>query len=292
MAFFGNNQFAGPAAGSFAGLPEAPPMAGKGGSTLTQQLPPAPPMKKKASAFDDDNYQQTMLALAAGFFGSQNFGDGLGNAATAIYNQNERLRQQALPQLGGPDDAFEVYTDPQTGERTYKPVQQFVDYQQGKRVKPKDVADMNGRAMYAISQMGSPEEQAAAFAEIRANPELYGVDVDTLPTSWNPTYGNIVGNMGMTVSQAMTRKQAAENEDNREGHRNAADQDRAARTGIYRDRAQAATSQGAERISIAREALAKRGAGGGGRSGGGGKKGKAPISTMSTSELLSIALGN
>src|SRR3546814_16530032 len=60
------------------------------------------------------------------------------------------LRQEGRPVLGGPDDAFEIYTDPQTGERSYKPVKEFVEYNENKRTKQKDVADINGRIMYAI----------------------------------------------------------------------------------------------------------------------------------------------
>lgn len=271
------------------GFPQsAPPVSNGSAASLTQPLPPAPPApKKRPTAFDADNYQQTMLALAAGFFGSQNFGEGLGNAAQAIYGQNERLRKRGTTELGGPDDSFEIYTDPQTGERTYTPVQSFVDYNEKKRVKPKDIADMNGRAMYAISQMEKPEDQAAAFAEIRANPQFYGVDLETLPSTWNPIYGSVVGNMGMTVSQAMTRNQAGTNEDNREKHRNAADDDRTKRTDIIRDRAGTAASQGAQRLGIAREALGIRKAGGGA----GGSK-RTPINQQSNADLLSFVRGN
>lgn len=291
MALFGllGNK---PEASTGLGLPKAPPglaqsQPGLGG--LTAQLPPAPPPTKKASIWDDEHRKDTMLAISAGILQGNNFAEGMGGVAQNLLHQRQALRQEGRSQIGGPDDAFEIFTDPQTGERTYKPIPEFADYNAKKRVKPKDVADMNGRAMYAVSQL-PPAEQAAAYAEIRANPDFYGVDIDTLPAQWSPAYGSIVGNMGMTVSQAMTRGQAATNEGNREVHRTAADKDRTERTGIYRDRAAAATSQAAERIGIAREALAKRGAGGGGSSGK--KAGKSPISAMSTSELLSIALGN
>lgn len=291
MAFFGLFGNDKSRADPLANLPAAPPVSGGAmqapQSSLTQQLPPAPPPKKKATIWDDQHRKDTMLAISAGILSGNNIAEGLGGVSRNLLAQRQALRTEGRSQLGGPDDAFEITTDPQTGERTYKPVQQFVDYQTAKRTKAKDVADINGRVMYAISQLPAAE-QAAAFAEVRQNPDFYGVDTSTIPQQWSPAYGNIVGNMGMTVSQAMTRSQAAGNEANREVHRNAADQDRVERTGIYRDRAAATTSQGAQRIGIAREALDKRVAG---KASTGGKKGKPAISSMSTSDLLSIALG-
>ncbi len=294
-----------PAGNPIINLPKAPPVVpqGNGMPSLPQilkggweadtamsnnSLPSAPPAaRKKAGAFDDDNYQQTMLALAAGFFGANNFGEGLGNAAKAIYGQNDAIRKEGRPQLGGPDNSFEVYTDPQTGEHTFKPIQAAVDYQNRKRVKQKDVADIHGRIMTAISQLPA-EEQQAAYADVLANPDYYGADPEALPQTWSPTYGRVLGDMGMTVSQALTRKQAAEAEGNREKHRTVADEQREKRLGIYSERSEALTNQGEARIGIAREALSRRGSGGGGK---GGRKGKTPISSMSDADLLSIALG-
>jgi len=280
-----------PAAGGNAGfsIPELPPIAQA--PPIVEQLPKAPPVKK-ASAFDNDHYRQTMLALAAGFFGSQNFGDGLANAARTIYNQNESIRDEGRPVLGGPDDAFEIYTDPQTGERTYKPVKEFTDYNTAKRTKQKDVADINGRVMYAIQQL--PEaDRAAAYQDVLTNPDFYGVDPEAMPREYSRTYGSLTSNMGMTVSQALTRAQAAASETNRESHRDAADADRARRTEIYGNRASAATAQGDARIGLAREALDYRKAGGGsGKGGGGGGRGKKPrASEMDDTTLLNIIFG-
>src|SRR3546814_9311660 len=86
-----------------------------------------------------------LLAIAAGMGQGLNFGDGLGAAARNLYGLQQDLRQEGRPVLGGPDDAFEIYTDPQTGERSYKPVKEFVEYNENKRTKQKDVADINGR---------------------------------------------------------------------------------------------------------------------------------------------------
>src|SRR3546814_15971126 len=96
------------------------------------------------------------------------------------------LRQEGRPVLGGPDDAFEIYTDPQTGERSYKPVKEFVEYNENKRTKQKDVADINGRVMYAISQL--PEaDRPAAYQDVLQNPHFYGVDPDAMPREYSQT---------------------------------------------------------------------------------------------------------
>jgi hypothetical protein len=241
--------------------------------------------KAPGTAFDDDNYQQTMLKLAAGFFGSQNFGDGLANAAGTIAQTNDALKRSSQPQLGGPDDAFEVYTDPQTGERSYKPVEAFQGYLQGKRTKPKDVADMNGRVMDAILQL-KPEEQEAAYTHVLSNPDIYGVDPETLPKAWNPTYGRILGNMGMTVSQALTRRQAATNAQNTDRHREAAGVDRGRQLDLAEERAATQAAQGAERLRLAREALDLR------TRGGTGKASKGHVAGMSNADLLSLIGAN
>src|SRR3546814_11493534 len=86
-----------------------------------------------------------------------NFGDGLGAAARNLYGLQQDLRQEGRPVLGGPDDAFEIYTDPQTGERSYKPVKEFVEYNENKRTKQKDVADINGRVMRSEERRGGKE---------------------------------------------------------------------------------------------------------------------------------------
>lgn len=246
---------------------------------IPPKLPTPPPRPaKRAGAFDDDHYRQTMLAMAAGFFGSQNFGDGMGKAAQAIYQGNADAQKAGKPAIGGPDDAFEVYTDPQSGKHTYVPIQAAMDYKEKARIKAKDTADLNGRAMHAIMQM-DPAERPAAFAELKGHPEYYGVDASLLPAAWDDRYGNVIGNMGMTVGQSIGRQQQGDRDAVNAAGKAAAQADRETRTGIMSGRAATATRQGDERIGIAREALGIRKNGG---------ASKAPVSSMSTADLLAL----
>src|SRR3546814_10342329 len=97
--------------------------------------------------------------------------------------------------------------------------------------------------MYAISQL--PEaDRPAAYQDVLQNPHFYGVDPDAMPREYSPTYGSLTSNMGMTVSQDITRAQAAANSANAEEHRDIVDEDRRRRTGIYEARSAAATAQG------------------------------------------------
>lgn len=238
-------------------------------------LPPAPP--KAGSAFDSGHYQQTMLGLAAGFFGAGSLGEGLSNAAKTIAGQNASIAAAGRPQLGGPDNVFDVYTNPD-GTHRFAPIQPGVDYLQGKRENPKDVADIHGRVMYAIGQLPAAKRQAA-FADVKTHPDIYGVDPKRLPATWDDTYGGILGSMGMTVAQATSAHQAATNEDHRDG-------DRKIRTGIAAKRAEDAARLGGDRVALTRDALDLRKS-----KGPGGKMAKPAISSMSTSDLLNLIAG-
>src|SRR3546814_1207351 len=100
--------------------------------------------------------------------------------------------------------------------------------------------------MYAISQL--PEaDRPAAYQDVLQNPHFYGVDPDAMPREYSPTYGSLTSNMGMTVSQAPTRAQAAANSANAEENRDIVGEERRSRTGISEARMVAGTAQGATR---------------------------------------------
>ena len=229
-----------------------PDQAGRPPAPITPtQLPTMPP--KRASLFDKDHRQQSLLAIASGLLSSRNFGEGLGGAAQNLFGLQQNLRQEGRQrhEFGGPDDAFEIITDPQTGARTVKDVPVFQDYLSKKRVKAKDTADLNGRAMFALSKL--PEaDRPAVYSAMLANPEQYGIDPDTMPEQYDPRYTTVAGQMGMTVAQAQTRDQARDNSDATAAYRKEVQADRTARTGIFRERAAATTAQGEARIGIAR----------------------------------------
>ncbi|MGK6323468.1 hypothetical protein ACMGDM_10290 [Sphingomonas sp. DT-51] len=177
----------------------------------------------------------------------------MANASRNLMGLRDRLDTQnrQLHEYGGPDGAFEITTDPRTGEQSVQEVPQFRDYLDQRRRKPKDTADLNGRAMYALQQL--PEaDRPAAYAAMRANPEQFGVDPSNMPEAYDRSYVGLTANMGMTVAQATHRDQASIEGESRDMGRRAAAEDRAERTDIYRTRSEAAMAQGEARVGIAR----------------------------------------
>lgn len=228
------------------------------------RLPPAPPMAG-GGLFDPENRRDTLLAIGAGFLSGHNFADGAGAVAQNLYGRSQQLRQEQRQtrEFGGPDNAFEIVTDPRTGDRTVAEVPQFAEYLKDRRVKPKDVADINGRAMFALMRLPK-EQRAAVYADMRAHPDRYGVDPDTMPETYDENYAAVTSGMGMTVSQAMTRDQASSNAADLRTYRGQVHEDRQERTGIYRARSEATTAQGAARLGIARQREGRVARGGGG----------------------------
>ncbi|WP_375292309.1 hypothetical protein [Sphingomonas melonis] len=206
------------------------------------KLPAAPP--RSASPFDKEHRRETFLGLAQAFGSGFNFGDGLANAAGVLGQRYGDIRKETRQQheFGGPDDTFDIQTDPRTGERTVTAIPQFQQYLAEKRVKPADRADMNGRAMFALQQL-PPEQRAAAYASMRQNPGQYGIDPASMPAEYDPNYAAMAAGMGMTVSQAMTRRQADDRADATADYRAQVQADRTRRTGIYESRAAATTAQ-------------------------------------------------
>lgn len=248
-----------------AALPSVPP-----GASL-QQTPslPATPPSTRAGLWDPGNRHKTLLAIGTGLLSGQSFFDGVGKAGQNVFGLDDQLQaaSRKTREFGGPDNSFEITTDPKSGQRSVRPVAEFQDYLDHKRVKAKDTADLNGRAMFSLAQL--PEkDRPGAYAAIRANPEQYGVDASTMPETYDPQYVAMASGMGMTVSQGLTRQRADQNAANLQDYRKDIQEDRKERTGIYRERAAATTAQGnarlaqgAERISISKA----KGSGGGGK---------------------------
>jgi hypothetical protein len=209
-------------------LPVLRPAAPSAGA-LTSQLPAPPPAKAKSpNVWDKEHISQTLLAIGSGLLSGQNFGEGLGNAAQGILGLQQRLRDDRKKSIsyGGPDDQFEIAADAY-GNRTIRKVPEFAEAVEAKRKAakapgPKDNLDFRGRIVYAIRQL--PEkDRAAAYADVIANPDQYGVDVTGMPTAWSDNYGTIAGTMGMTVNQGIAQDRAnavaADQIKNREANR-------------------------------------------------------------------------
>lgn len=159
------------------------------------KLPLAPP--KRPSLFDDEHRRETFLAIAAGMGQGQNFGEGLSAAAQNLLGLQRGLREEGRPEIGGPDDAFEITTDPATGERTYKPIEPYQAYNTERDARaaalkalPRSPTAMEG--FDAIGRLASvvakyPDaQQAQAWAQGRASMAAQGIQ--GIPETYNPAY--------------------------------------------------------------------------------------------------------
>lgn len=230
----------------------------------SSRLPAPPP--HKSSLFDKEHRRQTLLTLGASLASGQTFGEGLstalGNLAGLQGNLSAEQRKQH--QLGGPDDSFEITTDPVTGERSYAPVPAFQSYLRDKArlLKPRDSADLNGRAMAAIEQLDEAK-RPAAYAAMLQHPEYYGIAPENMPPSYDPQYAANTAHMGMTVAQAQARATASANAESLRAARETAAADRGVRTDAFVQRSRALTNQGQQRIGISAAKAKSSGARGG-----------------------------
>lgn len=242
------------------------------GALSPSQAPAVVPAlaKKPASVWDKENRQRTFLAMAQAFGSNKNFFGGLGDAAGNIGSLMDQLANKKkkfeTPDLVGPSSSFERRIDPDTGAITYEPVKVMQDFIKDSREKPKDTADLSGRAMYAL-QTAPEGERAARYAHMVQNPEVYGMEKGWLPEAYDPAYVATRASMGSNVSQNRTRETAERSADIR------ADQSER-RLGIYGQRAADLTRQGDARIGQGQQRLNKappstRKGGGGGKSSGG-----------------------
>jgi len=228
---------------------QAPPAPGAG-----SRLPSAPPVPG-AHLWDPGNRHKTLLALGTGLLSGSSLADGIGRAGANAMGLEEQLNAERLTRLpqrqyGGPDGAFEIITDPATGERSVQPVKQFADYATAKRTKAKDTADLNGRAMAALQQL--PEaDRPAAYAMMLQHPDQYGIDAEHMPAAYDHRYADMTSRMGMTVAQAQAIERKAAEDAARAEARQRADADRARRTDAYVARSGALTSQGQQRLGVA-----------------------------------------
>lgn len=242
-------------------FPQAPPAPQMGppseGLVQAPQLPPAPP-SRKPSLFDKDHRRETFLAIASGMGQGLNFGEGLGAAAQNLYGLQRGLREEGKPQLGGPDNSFEVYTDPETGEHRFVPIKEAHEYLTDKRnrVTPKDLLDFNGRYAMQLNGITDPAQRATAEQYMASNPDLFPGFNKALIGGNSVTTGLVADN-GQNVTQARTTEQRALAEDHRQDYRQGVAADRAARTAITARKADASISQGAARIGLSAAAGAR-----------------------------------
>jgi len=160
---------------------------------------------KKPTIWDKEHISETLANIGQAFLSNQNFGEGLGAAAGAIGNGMRGLRQERVKSVeyGGPDDMFEITTDPATGERSVREVPEFSKaVKEGREartaVRGKDAVNFRSNALYGIAQM-PPAEREAAYQTLLASGSLYGVDTAGLPPGWDDSLGAIAGGVGMSM---------------------------------------------------------------------------------------------
>ena len=197
------------------GLPQAT-------TPLQQPLPEPPPSvrKKAPTIWDKDHISETLLNIGQAFLSNQNFGEGLGAAAGVMSDRQAGLRRenQRSVTYGGPGNRFEIATDPE-GNRTVREVPEFAaairEEQAAKNAPdPKDLADARSRVVFAVSRLPK-EQRQAAYADVIANPQRYGISPEGMPQAWDDTYGTVAGQSGLTVNQALANTRADRVADNR-----------------------------------------------------------------------------
>jgi len=151
-----------------------------------------------------------MLLHSLSFLSNQDFGAGLGAAAGSIGDRMKAIRAENTKSvaLGGPDNSFEVVTDPKTGQRTYRPVEAFQKYATDKYNREhaptrKETLETASSGMAAIMAL-PPEQRPAAAAALKARMREQGHDVGNLPDAENYSdqAATFVRDMGVpTVAQ-------------------------------------------------------------------------------------------
>ncbi|WP_216365598.1 hypothetical protein [Sphingobium sp. SA916] len=167
-------------------------------------------------------------------------------------DRNAGLRREAQKSVtyGGPNNRFEIMTDAQ-GNRTVREVPEFAKAAQDERdakaraereakAAPswKEAQDLKARLVYQIGKLPA-DQRAAAYADLIANPQRYGISPEGMPSAWSDTYGTVAGNSGMTVAQASSNERGDRIADNRIATNDAR------------------TAQGAARVDLARAADAR-----------------------------------
>jgi hypothetical protein len=235
-------------------------------SSLQQPLPDrSPAKKKKPSLFDDENRSKTLLTLGAALLSGNGQQNGLSAAAGALAQMNDKLttKKKKLIELGGPDNTFEIHTDPETGEKTYTPIKELQAYKADAKDKPADRADRQARAMLGVSKLKTEEARRAAYQDILDFPGRYGVELDMLPSEYDEGFINFAAELGMNTSQTRTRDAFDNNSANQNRNRDE-------RTGILKTSTEARIRQGDVRLGQGQQRIDKPSSKGGKGTGGNG----------------------
>lgn len=208
---------------------------------MAQSLPKAP-TKPKINPFDRAHIARYLADIGKGFAGATSFGDGLAKSFGSIADGliDETTPKKPTVELGGPDNAFEIVTNPD-GTREYKPIAAYGDYL-SKREKAKNAPKLSdsqswiGDTAYAIEQL--PEEKrAGAWQLVLQQGHEAGYDLTGVPDEYSPTFNQVA------IARTIGARQGATNAATLDW-RNRVDADRDATRAIAERRAGATIANG------------------------------------------------
>lgn len=187
--------------------PQAPQPEQPQAVPALQQAQPSALQIRPASfkPFDKENRSRSLLAIGTGLLSSNDFFKGVGQAGQNLEGVRDEYRAKHTPttQIGGPDNSFEVTYDPQTGQRSYKPIDEFTQYQADKfsrehAPKPEDVIKVRGNTMAAIMKLPEGLRQQA-YSDYLADSKRLGFDFG-LPAEFNPDVASSMANQALGVN--------------------------------------------------------------------------------------------
>jgi hypothetical protein len=164
--------------------------------------------------FDREHRSETLMALGTGLLsGGNDFGASMANAGKNFAELRKGWIDEQKPQkaeVGGPDNAFAVTHDPETGQPVFTPIAPAQEYLSKKRdgeradkAAPsfKDVVQLRGSVMEGILRVPA-EFRAQAYAQfLQTNP---GTAAQLgLPPQWDEQLGTVYRDAAMDPNQRM-----------------------------------------------------------------------------------------
>lgn len=189
------------------GGPEMPEAAVP--APMTQQPSSAVVERKKFKPFSKENRQDTLLAIGTGLLSRpDSFAAGIGAAGEKLGALRKKYddRQKPVHAVGGPDDAFEVVTNPETGEQTFKEIPAFTGYLDRKnRAKgapsAKDTVAATASLADYVGRLPK-EQQGSAWQLGKAWLEQQGYTIN-LPDAYSSGGGGVVAGVGVSPTARM-----------------------------------------------------------------------------------------
>lgn len=220
------------------------------GPTGSFQTPPAPaavpqtPKQAVPSIWDKQHRSDTLLGISAALLGTRNLGDGLAGVANSLLQSRQGLKAGLVKdeQIGGPDNAFRIITDPTTGHKTYEAIPEAQAWIMQKHLAPTDPHGAAASIFGTINRLPADQQQAA-LDTARAHAGILGTDASLLPATYDKTYGALAEGTGISPEN-LAKNELAATKAAEAARQNAI-------KNAQRDRA---LGQGDARVGLAREA--------------------------------------